>query len=220
MISKVLRYFAVAFLTGGLVAGAHAATITFTPAQGTQADGDSVDADRSILGNMTDGDTTTIYSLGIGGELTASIAPEIIKRASVLELTFGNNASFPESMQIYLGTDSTGTLLGEIFNEASGISSTSANGAVISAFANTPIKGVTSFLIGLGTNVGSALTFVDTTASNFAVSGDKDGFDIAELSITPVPIPAAGFLFLSGLFGAGLWRRRKIQKEVGLPAHT
>lgn len=218
MISTIMRFCAVALVSAGMVAGAHAATITFTPAQGTQADGDPVDADRSDTTNMTDGDADTMYSLGIGGTLTASIAPKTIRSASVLELTFKNNAAFPESMQVYLGTDDTGTLLGELFNTASGISTTSANGASIFALADTPSKGVTSFLIKLGTNIGSALHFVDTTADNFAVSGNKDGFDIGELNITPVPIPAAGLLFLTGLFGAGLWRRRKIQKEVGLPS--
>ncbi|WP_187429609.1 hypothetical protein ROLI_024850 [Roseobacter fucihabitans] len=188
-----------------IAGGVSAASITFTENQGTQANGLDVPAGRSVVTNLTDGDVDTFYSLGIGGSLTASIAPQLIAGASLIEVTFNNTPSFPESAQVYLGIDTSGILLGELFNFASGVSSTSANGASIITAPNTPSTGRTSFVIDLGVNSGSALTFVDTTSG----TGNKDGFDIAELSIAAVPLPAAGLLLLAGIGGLAAVGRRK-----------
>lgn len=184
--------------------------ITITNNQGLESDGDAVAANRSDVASLTDGDTSTFFSLGIGGSITASIAPDLIASASALEITNGNNSNFPESAEVFLGVDATGLLLGEIFNSASGGTTTSANGATITATANDPGTGLTSFLIDLGVNSGSALTFVDTTAINFGPLPDnRDGFDIAELTINAVPVPAALPLFATALIGVGLMSRRR-----------
>jgi hypothetical protein len=190
-----------------LAGSAHAASITFTEAQGTQADGAAVPADRSDIAHLTDGDVTTFYSLGIGGSLTASIAPEFIAGASLVEVTFGNNPSFPESALVYLDSISSGTLLGELFNAASGASSISANG-IITSLPNTPSIGVTSFNIDLNGLSGSSLIFVDSTGDNYGATGSKDGFDIGELRIAAVPLPAAGLMLIVGLGGLAALRRR------------
>jgi hypothetical protein len=188
----------------GFAGGASASTITFTEAQGLDSAGNAVVADRSMVSSLTDGDVNTFYSLGMGGSLTASIAPLQIGSASLIEVTFGNNLSYPESAQVFL----SGTLLGEIFNTASGGVTTSANGATITASANTPSIGITSFMIALGLNIGSSLTFVDTSS---AVPGYlNDGFDIGELSIvSAVPLPAGAWLLLTGLGGVVALRRRQ-----------
>lgn len=192
-----------------LSASVASAAILVTADQGLMGNGGAVPASRSDTAAVTDGDVNTFYSLGIGGSLTASITGNIAT-ASVLEVTLGNNASFPESARIFLGESDTGTLLGEIFNDASGGTNTSSNGATITATANTPSNGITSFLIDLGGNTGSALTFVDTTGDNFSVAGTtKDGFDIGELSITPVPLPMSGLVLLTAIGGVAVAYRRK-----------
>jgi hypothetical protein len=190
-----------------LAGSVQAASITFSENQGNQANGDPVPVDRSDLDHLTDGDVSTFYSLGIGGSLTASIAPELIANASLVEVTFGNNKSFPESALVYLDTMSQATLLGELFNAASGASSINANG-IITTSPNTPSNGITSFTIGLNGLSGSSLIFVDSTDDNFGATGSKDGFDIGELSITAVPLPATGLMLLAGLGGIAALRRR------------
>lgn len=65
------------------------------------------------------------------------------------------------------------------------------------------------FYVALTPGFVNAITIAATTSAD--IGGYS--FDV----VAPVPIPAAGVLFITGLLGAGLWRRRKIQQEVGLP---
>ena len=111
---------------------------------------------------------------------------------------------------MYAGIDATGTLLGEIFNLASGLATTftGVDGSSIVASGNTPSTGLTSFLINIGSVQTTALTLVDST-SQFNPNGSKDGFDVAEFSVTPVPLPAAGWMLLAGVGGLVAMRRRR-----------
>src|SRR6056297_1037380 len=129
-----------AVLASVVMVGAASASITFTPVQGDRIDGSDVLAARSVTANMVDDDVDTFYSLGIGGTLIASIAPDFIASASVIEVTFSNNINYPESAKLYLGTDTGGTLLGELFNDASGSFATSAAGTITTT-ANDPTPG-------------------------------------------------------------------------------
>ena len=214
MFSKLNRLGIAAILACGAALSANAATIT--PNQELQCDGVTpVWSNRSDIGNISDGDPDTMYSLGCGGSLTVDVSPNRIGEASVVEITGNNDATHPESAQLFLD----GVLFAELFTTATGMVAANLNpinGFTVTTTANDGGVGLTGFLIELGTNYASELKLVDTT--NPLASTSFDGFDIAELSVAEVPLPAAGLLFISGLLGAGLWRRRKIQKEVGLPS--
>ncbi|MBG6172956.1 hypothetical protein IWQ55_000017 [Labrenzia sp. EL_208] len=208
IMNNILTKFAAAAVLTLFATGASAATISAV--QGTEADGSPVSAARSILANASDGDVNTFYSLGIGGSITASVSPLDVAGASAVEVTFNNSAGFPEAAKVYAGTDSSGQLLGEIFNLASGVSTTFTGllGSSIVASGNTPSTGFTSFLINIGLVETSALTLVDTTIQ-FGPTGSKDGFDVGEFSVTPVPLPAAGWMLLVGVGGLAAMRRRQ-----------
>ena len=210
-----LGILAATILGSALLAGAANASISFTANQGTTFNGGTVGIDRSNVNSMLDGDLNTFYSLGIGGTLTASIAPQLIASASVIEVTFGNNIGFPESAKVFLGSDSTtGTLIGELFNLASGATSTSAGGATITTIPNAGATGRTLFQIALGplSGTSSMLHFLDTTGVNYETQSEannSDGFDIAELRIAAVPLPAGVLLLGLGLGGLAAYRRRQ-----------
>jgi hypothetical protein len=201
-----------------------ASAATLLENQGLTSAGGAVAPDRSLLSSVTDGDPNTFFSLGIGGTLSADVSPLAIASGSVVEVTFDNIDTYPESAQVWLGGSWTGSawdwtgaiLLGELFNVASGqaTSSTGVNGSSVSQVTNTT-TGLTTYFISLGSNVGSLLTLLDTTLVNFASAYDdpgepvSDGFDAGEFRVTPVPVPAAGFLLLAGLGGLAALKRRK-----------
>jgi hypothetical protein len=100
---------AAASLASVLVVGSASASIMFDPDQGLTKSGGAVSAARSNTDNMLDGNTSTMFSLGLGGTLGASVFPNRVEAVSVIELTIGNNRAYPESMKVYLGQDATGT---------------------------------------------------------------------------------------------------------------
>lgn len=191
---------------------------TYYADQGMTYNGNAVAADRSDVNNASDGVASTFFSLGIDGTLSVDVSPLFVGGGSVVEVTFNNNDNYPESAEVYLGGSWTGTmfdmtgstLLGEIFNVASGVAQVSANGATISAVGSA--SGLTTYMIDIGANVGKMLTLVDTTGVNFAAESakiDSDGFDISEIAIEVVPLPAAGLMLLGGLGGLVAAKRRK-----------
>lgn len=184
---------------------ASAATIGFdnTVNRGAQADGGAIPDDQDVLGHIIDDDLGTKYAMGINGELTVFF-PRKLNSISIFELTSG---SVPESARIYLGNNTNpDNLIAELFNKATGnlAGSSGYGGATVEA--SLLGRSISAFLIKLGTNTSDTITIVDTTA---IASGRNNGFDIAELSYAPVPLPAAGWLMVSGLLGLAALRRRR-----------
>ena len=78
------------FYNGLLAAGAisllpfAAGAATFYEDQGLQSDLNPVRMERSQLSSITDGNPNTFFSLGIGGTLSADVAPARIGNSSVV----------------------------------------------------------------------------------------------------------------------------------------
>lgn len=189
-----------------------ASAATITPSQISATGGNAGTADgtpdsnvRTDLDNAIDGDTASFYSLGAGGSLTVDISPLTLgSPASVLEFTFNSpNDDYPESAELSFGS----TVAGEIFNDGTA----TAQGGF--SFGSSVGTSGAMFTINLDGGSYSTFTITDTTLDNFASDyTDKttDGFDIAEVSVSAVPLPAGLPLLASVLAGLGFfgWRRR------------
>lgn len=204
---------AAALVAAGAFAGS-ANAVVLTPANisatNSVADGVATSGVRTDVDNAFDGSAATFYSLGVGGSVTVDVSPLLLASpATVLEVTFNSpNPNFPESAQIFVG----GVLAGEIFNQqVSGVFFTAEAGFSIDV---TPGSGGASYAIGFANGVFSTLTILDTTFVNFAGAynnnpANSDGFDVAEISVSTVPVPAALPLLASAIAGVGFWSRRR-----------
>ena len=99
--------------------------------------------------------------------------------AAVVEVTFGNRAGFVEFAEIFVGRDGVFTKVADISNA------------------------MQTTVVSLGTGTFDTLRIVDATPGS-----GTGGFDIDSVRVSPVPVPAAGFLLLGGLAGLVALRRR------------
>jgi hypothetical protein len=193
--------------------------------QGLQGSGAAVQAGRSIIGNMFDGNAAgTFLSLGLTGRLTLTIAPEgqRITGGTVVERTNVPGGDHPEVMRVFLGVDGEDfVLVGEFRNSHAGAGVLNASGAPASLlFTGSAGAGTTAqSLFGISDVTGdyNSILFLDASPNR---RGDNDGFDIAELRLTSeaiplppaepfeVPAPMALGLFWLALAGLLAARRR------------
>lgn len=122
----------------------------------------------------------SFVSLGFGGSIVLGFSQSFRAVGKVFEVTFNNKANHKESADIFGSADGvTWTLLASLQN-----------------FMSTSFSAAGTF---------SQLKIVDTSDA----SGPTfDGFDVDAVSVSPVPVPAAGLLLAGGLFGLGALRRR------------
>lgn len=145
--------------------------------------------DRQNAANAVDGNPNTFYSLGLGGSLLVSfsnIAGEIMPgTVSVFEITFNRLVGHDEAAEVYaVAADGKESLLGRITNAVGGNS----------VMAGSPF---------------TMLRLVDVTLDQFPETTSFDGYDVAQISVAPVPLPAAGLMLMGGLGGLAALRRRK-----------
>ncbi|WP_265501153.1 VPLPA-CTERM sorting domain-containing protein [Paracoccus beibuensis] len=143
--------------------------------------------DRKNTANAVDGDSNTFYSLGFGGSIVVSFAKplfDIAQKVATFELTFNRDGDHDEAARVYSVLDGVETDLGVVTNAA--IKST------VTAY--SPFE---------------FIKLVDVTKTVFPSSTSYDGFDVAQISVAAVPLPAAGLMLMGGLGGLAALRRRK-----------
>ncbi len=138
-----------------------------------------VEAGRADPASALGGPDGKFVSLGFGGSLILAFSRPFKAIGHIFEVTWNDPRKQIESADIYGYSNSTFTLIGSVKNYLS-----------------------TSFD---AEGVFSQLKIVDTSSKK---STSFDGFDIDSVSVSPVPVPAAGLLLGGALFGLGALRRR------------
>jgi hypothetical protein len=138
--------------------------------------------------NALGSNTSTFFEIGFGSTVTLQFGTQFVSPGTLVEVTFGNPARWPESVEIFVGNiGGTFTSIGSVSNAVAG-----GTGAQFT-FSGGPFD---------------ALRLVDTTIPT-ASMGATGGWDIAAVRISPVPLPAGGLLLLTGLGVLALRRRNK-----------
>ncbi|MEI4488237.1 VPLPA-CTERM sorting domain-containing protein [Frigidibacter sp. MR17.14] len=180
-----------------VIAGGAAEAATIAPSvtywSGTEVDG-SV---RSDTDNVNDGDTTDFLSLGLGGFAVFHVPGMFTGPSAVVEVTFNlidpKLGPYTEAAQLYGGYSFDGSTLAGFTKLGDVITNAEAVGGAIVNFTGTY----------------SWLAILDVTKSVFPKSPSNDGFDLASITVAPVPLPAGAVLMASGLAGLAALRRRK-----------
>lgn len=163
----------------------YATTITYdTDALRGKKDG------RDNASNALGAQNGKFFEIGFGSSVDLTFGKKFNGKGTVFEVTFGNASNFPEFVDIFAGSGGNFSFVGNLANYSDG---------------KFDLSGLN----------GPFDTLRLTDASPFSSSSEKDsrgrlgGFDIDAVQVSAVPVPAAGWLLMSGLGAAAALRRRK-----------
>ncbi len=173
-----------------------ATTITYEVDNAVARRGTANDRDNPL--NALGSSDGSFFELGFGSSADFTFGTRFDTSVSVFEVTFGTVSNWPESLQVFAGDGGTFQLVGVLTNSAA------QGGGALS-------------LAGLGTF--DTIRLIDT--SPLSSSGQSDssgalgGFDVDAVRISPVPLPAAAWLFGSALIGfVTIARRKRVQEDI------
>ena len=173
-----------ALATAAFAGAANAAPVYPIDVVSYDQNGTTVAADRSnpyvLFDAYTDGDQ--FYSLGLGGNLVLDFGSTVHGIGRIIEVTY-KLANYAESLEVYIS------------------GSTTFSGGPVASVTNADSQTGFSFLV---TSPFRYIKLVDTSD----VRPHRDGFDVAEISFSPVPVPAAGLMLAGAVAGLGALRRR------------
>lgn len=193
----------VSILTAGAVS-ATTVTATSVTANGLTVATAANTTNRTNLGNAIGASNAFavgnsvyggFYSLGIGGSADFHFGTNFSGAGAVVEVTAGTRHNYLERARVFALNVSSGLWddLGVITNGAGG--RTDPGNSALALAITLPLR--------LG-DVYSALRLTDMSTGQ-----GRDGFDVDSISVSAVPLPAAGFLLIGAMGGLAALRRRK-----------
>lgn len=194
-IGKTLAAGALALTLGAEVASATTVHATSITVGSTTVTTQTNTTDRGDLGNALGASDATqnpfsgFYSLGLGGSAVFGFGTNFGAPGAVLEVTSGSRSAHPEN------------LLVEAFNIAANAWES------LATISNQGPTGLT-LAVSLPLEPGAVYSLLRLTDMSPIASG-RDGWDIDSVSVSAVPVPAAGLLLIGALGGLVALRRRK-----------
>jgi hypothetical protein len=196
---------------------AHAATVwasqivEYAPGAGSRAP-------RGADGNQAlGGPDSTFASLGNGGFIVVGFGANakvqgvtVLERTDGCQLSGGLCTQWPEQADVYVGSGWTAGLGSfATANATNGFTfvGTIRNGGQLTFPGISNVRGTT-----LDSLIYQQLALVDRSAAlpgNANRFSTNSGFDVVAVGATPVPLPAAAWLLLSGMAGLGFVARRR-----------
>lgn len=178
----------------------------------TNNPGNKIAPNRLPFNHIIDGDSSTFRSLGLGGKGVFSFGTAFTGDVKIWETTYSSGASgvcgtsgaggtcdrYPESISVYGGNIWSGN-----FADLDPLNTT--DWTKIGDLGNYDAQAAQGGGLLNTTGTFQYLLLVDTSQ----IGPSEDGFDISQVSVSAVPIPAAGWLFFSALAGVVAIGRRR-----------
>jgi hypothetical protein len=195
-VGKTLAAGALALVLGAEVAAATTVHATSITVGSTTVTTQTNTTNRGDLGNALGASDATqnpsfrgFYSLGLGGSAVFGFGTNFGAPGAVIEVTSGSRSAHPES------------LLVEALNIVTGLWDT------LGSISNQGPTGLT-LAVSLPLQPGATYSLLRLTDTSPFAQG-RDGWDIDSISVSAVPVPAAGLLLIGALGGLAALRRRK-----------
>jgi hypothetical protein len=178
--------FGIALATLGFAGAANAAPVYAQSIVSFDQNGTVVAADRSDPEAVKGPADGIFYSLGLGGNLILDFGVGLVSTpGNVSEVTF-RLEGYVEKMKVFVSKtlDFSAPAVATVSNQSAGLPGGATFSFATEAFRYVKLVDISPVRVG------------------------RDGFDVDTISFSAVPVPAAGLLMGSALFGFGALRRR------------